>query len=148
MVMRALLIGWLTITSCSASCEMAIGTNFWDVGLGGEANAPFIDGCKNVSGDNPWKPAFLDEIRIFMTFRFMDWGKTNNAVEAHGGKTRWEDRVKKSDAVQRPMADEWTIDLCNRTQRDMWLWYPVESGVVPSACRQAATSALHYYPLS
>jgi len=124
MMMRALLIVLLTITSCGAAVAMEVGTNFWDVGWGGEANDPFVDGHKNVRGDNPWKPEFLDEIRVYTVFRFMDWGKTNNAVEAHGGKTRWEDRVKKSDPVQRPMAYEWMIDLCNRTQRDMWVCVP------------------------
>jgi hypothetical protein len=53
----------------------------------------------------------------------MDWGKANNAVEAHPG-TRWEDRVQKGDPVQRPMAYEWMIDLCNRTQRDLWVCVP------------------------
>jgi hypothetical protein len=121
MMMRALLIGLLAITSCGAAGAMEVGTNFWDVGWGGQANDPFMDGHKNVSGDNPWKPEFLDEIRVYTVFRFMDWGKTNNAVEAQGGKTRWEERVKRSDPVQRPMAYEWMIDLCNRTQRDMWV---------------------------
>ena len=32
--------------------------------------------------------------------------------------------MKKPDPVQRPMAYEWMIDLCNRTQRDMWVCVP------------------------
>jgi hypothetical protein len=54
---------------------------------GGDANGPFVDGHENVSGENPWKPEFLEEVRIYTVFRFMDWGKTNSAVEAHGGRT-------------------------------------------------------------
>lgn len=103
---------------------MEVGTNFWDVGWGGDSNDPFVTGFKDVHGENPWKAEFLDEIQIYTVFRFMDWAKTNNAVEAHGGRTRWEDRVKKSDRLQRPMAYEWMIDLCNRTQRGMWICVP------------------------
>ena len=112
------------IACCPIAGAMEVGTNFWDVGWGGERNDPFVDGFKNVAGENPWKPEFLDEIKIYTVFRFMDWGKTNNAVEAHPGGTRWEDRVKKSDPLQRPMAYEWMIDLCNRTGRDLWVCVP------------------------
>ncbi len=124
MIARTLL-GLLLGLSISAACgAMELGTNFWDVGWGGERNDPFATGFKNVHGENPWKPEFLKEIRIYTVFRFMDWGKANNAEKAHAGGTRWEDRVKKSDRLQRPMAYEWMIDLCNRTQRDMWVCVP------------------------
>lgn len=102
---------------------LEIGTNFWDVGWGGSGNDPFLDGYKNVTTANPWKPELLDEIRMYTVFRFMDWGKTNNAAKEHPG-TRWADRVRQSDPVQRPVAYEWMIDLCNRTQRDMWVCVP------------------------
>ena len=57
MMMRALLFGLLAVKSCGAAAAMEVGTNFWDVGWGG---------C------------------VYTVFRFMDWGKTNNAVVAHG----------------------------------------------------------------
>lgn len=113
------LFAWV---SCADAME--IGTNFWDVGWGGQGNDPFSTGYKNVSGDNPWKAELLDEIRVYTVFRFMDWGKANNAVQAHKNGTRWADRVKKGDPLQRPVAYEWMIDLCNRTQRDMWVCVP------------------------
>ncbi len=114
----------LLLALWGTAAAVEIGTNFWDVGWGGKVNDPFVTTHENVEGENPWKPEFLREIRIYTVFRFMDWGKTNNAVEAHEGKTRWEDRVHKSNRVQRPMAYEWMIDLCNRTQRDMWVCVP------------------------
>ncbi len=52
-----------------------IGTNFWDVGWGGEVNDPFETTHKNVQGENPWNTEFLNEIRIYTVFRFMDWGE-------------------------------------------------------------------------
>jgi hypothetical protein len=130
-ILNLIFIGLFTMTvlSTSALCQsksgaMEIGTNFWDVSWGGERNDPFISGHKNVTGENPWKPEFLEEIKIYSVFRFMDWGKTNNAVKAHTKGTRWENRVKKSDRLQKPMAYEWMIDLCNRTERDMWVCVP------------------------
>jgi hypothetical protein len=103
---------------------MQVGANFWDVGWGGEANDPFVNGHKNVQGQNPWKPEFLAEIEFYSVFRFMDWAKTNNAVREHKNGIRWEDRTQKSDPVQRPMAYEWMIDLCNHTKTDMWVCLP------------------------
>jgi len=113
------------LTASAAAVEpMRIGANFWDVSWGGEPNDPFVHGHQNVHGDNPWKPEFLAEIELYSVFRFMDWGKTNNAVDAHSGKTKWKDRTQRSDRLQRPMAYEWMIDLCNRTSTDMWVCLP------------------------
>jgi hypothetical protein len=102
---------------------MSIGTNFWDLSWGGDQNDPFSDGWQNVSGDNPWKQALLDEIEMYTVYRFMDWGKTNNAEDEHVSG-RWVDRTQKHDPRQRPMAWEWMIDLCNRMQRDLWVTVP------------------------
>jgi hypothetical protein len=59
----------------------------------------------------------------------MDWIKTNspersweqgNDYHRHG----WAGRVRPDDPVQRPMAYEWMIDLCNRSGTDMWVTLP------------------------
>jgi len=70
--------------------NMELGTNFWDIAWGG--SDPFINGFTNVSGENPWKPEFLEEIKIYTHFRFMDFNRVNWAERHHTG--RWADRVQ------------------------------------------------------
>jgi len=129
-ISRRLIVSFFTMIVITISVsgqtkpKMEVGTNFWDVNWGGERNDPFIDSHKKVTGENPWKQEFLEEIKIYNVFRFMDWGKTNNAVQAHTGGRSWDERVKKSDRLQRPMAYEWMTDLCNRTGRDIWICLP------------------------
>jgi hypothetical protein len=102
---------------------MQLGTNFWWISWG---NAdPFRDGHENVSGDNPWDSRWIDEIRDapYTTLRMMDWNQTNSAQRRHPGLT-WAERVKKTDAIQAPVAYEWQIDFCNRTGKDLWICVP------------------------
>lgn len=99
--------------------RMLIGTNFWNIGWGGYANDPFIDGHQNVSGANPWKQEFLDETAFYSHYRYMDWLETNGSDLSH-----WMDRAQKTDYNQRPMAFEWMIDLCNRQGVDLWITVP------------------------
>jgi hypothetical protein len=99
--------------------RMLIGTNFWNLGWGGYANDPFVDGYQNVTGDNPWKEEFLDETAFYSHYRYMDWLETNGS-----GLSSWMDRPQKADYNQRPMAFEWMIDLCNRQGVDLWITVP------------------------
>ncbi len=128
LMLAGIVLSWVAVASASqggsGDAKMEIGTNFWDVGWGGGKNDPFRDGFRDVTGENPWKPEFLEEVKVYTVFRFMDWAKTNNAVKEHKGGTKWSQRRKKSDKLQRPMAWEWMIDLCNRTKRDMWVCVP------------------------
>ncbi|HYW95102.1 MAG TPA: fibronectin type III domain-containing protein, partial [Bacteroidales bacterium] len=57
--------------------KMLIGTNFWNISWGGSGNDPFINGYQNVTGDNPWKPVFLDDVSFYSHYRFMDWLEIN-----------------------------------------------------------------------
>ncbi len=120
---RVILIVVLALGRATGSEHLEIGTNFWDVGWGSGSADPFVDGFQNVSGDNPWRPEFLEDIAHYTVFRFMDWGKANNA-DREGITGRWADRTQKDDPLQRPMAYEWMIDLCNRMQADMWVCVP------------------------
>lgn len=109
--------------------QMEIGTNFWDISWGGDKNQPFKTPWNQFEAEeNPWNPVFLDEIKIYTCFRFMDWSKTNS-VERSWEKGKdwhrsWETRVQRTDRVQNPVAWEWMIDLCNRTGKDMWITVP------------------------
>lgn len=81
----------------------------------------FVD---NYESD-PWHPAFLEELRPFAFFRFMDWGHTNeNAI------VNWEDRTTMTQETQDwhyGMAYEYMIDLCNRMNIDLWVCVPAKS---------------------
>jgi hypothetical protein len=109
--------------------QMEIGTNFWDISWGGPRNQPFKTSWNQFKPEeNPWNPVFLDEIRIYTCFRFMDWNKTNSVERAWAAgedwHRSWDTRTQKGDPVQNPVAYEWMIDLCNRTGKDMWITLP------------------------
>jgi hypothetical protein len=98
---------------------MKIGTNYWTVSWGGGAADPFRDGHTNVTGEDPWKPEFLEETAFYTSHRFMDWNRTNNSEQRS-----WANRPQKGDVNQRTVAYEWMIDLCNRHQADAWITVP------------------------
>lgn len=110
----------------AAESKMTIGTNFWNQGWGGADS--WKNGYQNAvdpdsvdSPDyNPWKSVFIEEIAFYSVLRFMDYGIiNNNRQEVH-----WEDRTRKEAPNQRRMALYWMIDLCNRTQSDLWFCLP------------------------
>lgn len=119
--LKVFLLGVTVLFSISFA-DMKINTNFWNMGWGSGSADPFKDGYKNVSGDNPWKPEFLEETAIYGGFRFMDFGETNNAEQHH--TPNWADRTQKSSSNQNPMAYERMIDLCNVVHVDMWVCIP------------------------
>jgi hypothetical protein len=96
---------------------MELGGNLWNLGW----HRP--DDCflniRDVSGDNPWNPQFLQEISIYRSLRFMDWDRTNGSE-----RERWSQRPLRNNPRQNPVAYEWMIDLCNRMNADMWVTVP------------------------
>jgi hypothetical protein len=103
-----------------ATPQMEIGTNFWNIKWMGKDNRVFktmYDAFEYE--ENPWNPAFLEQVSIYSCFRFMDFMGTNNT-----GPRSWADRTKKNDSYQHPVAYEWLIDLCNRSGADMWITVP------------------------
>jgi len=106
--------------SVSIFAGMDVGMNFWNVKWGGGGAVPFKNTYKNVSGDNPWKQSIIEEASNFTHLRFMDWQGINNELADYG--PGWNSRKQKSNPDQSaPMAWEWCIDLCNRTNTDMWV---------------------------
>lgn len=96
---------------------MTLGANFWNLGW------HRVDDCfqnvRQVQGADPWNPAFLREIALYRSLRFMDWDNTN-------GSTRelWSQRPQRATAHQNPVAYEWMIELCNRNGSDLWITVP------------------------
>ncbi len=95
------------------------GTNFWNVEW--ERGNIFLPDVDFASVDNPWVPAFLQDLSPYGVLRLMDWNGTNasDTPQAH-----FETRRKKAENQGDLVALEWQIDLCNRTKKDYWLNIP------------------------
>jgi hypothetical protein len=129
------------------SGAMHIGTNLWNFGWGNQWNDYVVAGTDWATASNPWLPAFLADLAPYNgPIRFQDWDhlQNNNIIN-------WSDRRKKTDnhrltihqavdpSIKKyvygqpaevelyTVAYEWMIDLCNRTNKDMWLCVPTFS---------------------
>lgn len=100
--------------------RMQVGTNFWNLGWG-IWNDVFKSDATFLAGSNPWNSTFLEELKPYSVLRFMDWSHTNNSQE-----TTWSQRSQPEVPAtpKEPLAWEWTIDLCNRLNKDLWVNVP------------------------
>lgn len=70
----------------------------------------------------PFYPRFLEIIEPFSVLRFMDWGHTNNSP-----LVQWSQRATPGYFTYGTTAGapyEIMIDLCNQTQKDVWICVP------------------------
>ncbi len=135
-----------------------LGTNFWFVYSDDQTDTSWTGGkvWRASNPDftvetNPWNPAFLDELKIYLVLRFMDWtGGNGDPVEDWNNRTRkgdtfqfggtmtgdtngdgcWDDIPKRTQPDGRAttgVADAWCADLCNRNQSDMWVNIPYKT---------------------
>lgn len=127
----------LTTAECG-NAPMTIGTNFWNMTWGGAD--PFAKGYTNAIDPakvydetyNPWKTALLDELKTYTCLRFMDYGMINNqnpkfrTPSTWNGKPEinWSDRVPDNRVNQSHMSIYWMIDLCNKSNTDIWICMP------------------------
>ena len=112
-----LVMVFLVFALRSLAGSMELGGNLWNLGWHRPEDC-FLN-MRNVSGDNPWNPQFLQDISIYRSLRFMDWDRTNNSE-----RERWSQRTARSNVRQNPVAYEWMIDLCNRVNAEMWVTIP------------------------
>ena len=112
----------LTVSGTTLDVEvpMKVGSNFWYQGWSQEDNQLFINGWQNVTGDNPWKPTLISDIMDYaVTLRYMEMQRINfNPI------FKWMDRIQKRELVQVELAYEWMIDLCNRTNTNLYVCIP------------------------
>ena len=77
---------------------------------------------ENATSYPTFNAKFLDGLRPFQAFRFMDWISTN-----HSNQKLWSDRVTKTyytQAGSKGASYEYAIELCNELDADAWVTVP------------------------
>ncbi len=72
-----------------------------------------------------YTPAFIQSLKPFSDIRFMNWEETNDSTLSN-----WQDRVQPGHLPHRQTGGvpyEDMIELCNETQKDMWINIPAEA---------------------
>lgn len=78
------------------------------------------DHIERYAAGEIFRPAWLDQVRGFPLFRFMDWQATNNSTQRV-----WADRMRASSYSYVPGAPvEVMVALCNLVGADPWFCYP------------------------
>jgi len=80
-----------------------------------------MPGTELTYESQPWSEEWLTKLEPFSTFRFMDWGLTNNSDLRH-----WSDRplVEYATYTTKGIPYEWMIDICNSREADAWVCVP------------------------
>src|SRR5258708_5444917 len=96
-VLAALALGALVLGSAPrASAQMKVGDQGWFSYAGDyTVSYPFASGASYTAGSNPWQAQPLTDIGTNNTWRFMDWGCTNNNENVN-----WADRKSPTNTDQ------------------------------------------------
>jgi hypothetical protein len=101
--------------------KLFLGANLWNIEWEG-AEDYFMPETDWATTKNPWNAQFLGDLAPYHALRFMDWNLIN---ETDNPQASWSTRkLPTADQATSPVAFEWQIDLCNRTQKDYWINIP------------------------
>jgi hypothetical protein len=123
-----------------SSTKMKIGQNLWPTGWGTGWSDYFKPSLDWASVTDPWVTQFLTDVAAFNgPIRFMDWcgGASSPLMLWANRRQKTESQyVNKTYSIDSSIAAyvssgsisdvafEWMVDLCNRTNRDMWINVP------------------------
>lgn len=123
-----------TVPQATTPKAMSIGTNFWfAASWSGETpiRSDVNWATAYTNGDNIWNADYLNDVAPFSTLRFMDWGATNNSNLKTWSQRRLPTDPNNSYSYDHidsnnpgGLAYEWMIDLCNRTNTNLWVCIP------------------------
>lgn len=137
----------VTVRAQEGTSTMKIGTNFWyltapsDPWSGEYAIVPGVNwataygaGTDGLANTNIWNPVWLEQLEPYACLRFMDWGNVNWSQLTTWSQRRlptadnYEAYIDGGSTPPNPgLAYEWMIDLCNRTDKDMWVCIPAQA---------------------
>lgn len=101
--------------------RLFLGANLWNIDWEGSENY-FVPSTDWATTKNPWDSQFIQDLAPYHVLRFMDWNLTN---AEDNPQADWATRkLPTADQTTSPVAFEWQIDLCNRTQKDYWVNIP------------------------
>jgi hypothetical protein len=94
-----------------------LGANFWNIDWEGQQD--YFQASVNFStAIDPWRPELIQDLSPYRVLRFMEWNDINLSQTA---QAHFNTRKAKTAIQNQPVAYEWQIDLCNRTDKDCWL---------------------------
>jgi hypothetical protein len=124
-----LLLALVIMGACVvANGQMSIGCNLWNVGWTGTAQYFTNNGNPGwTTTTNPWRPDFITDMAPYKTIRYADWCGANSQDPPGVWSQRTQKTADQSQSNGTAVAYEWMIDLCNRTNCDLWLCVPYKA---------------------
>ena len=103
--------------------SMKVGFNPW-------FENPFKSNVNWATETNPWNNLWFQDAQGFKCIRMLDFSSANWSTEVNWGDRTLKTAVSNGDGAVwqgKPIAWEWCIDLCNKTNSDLWINIPHKS---------------------